>query len=110
MTFCKFEDGDRSANAGDHVFALRVHQELAVEFLGAGRGIASKAYAGAAGIAEIAEDHGLHVDRGAQHVVNVVDAAIVLGAVVLPGTEHGIARHGELLVGVLGKVALGVLS
>ena len=99
----------RRADAGDHVFALRVHQELAVELLRAGGGIAGKAHAGAAGLAQIAEDHGLHVDRGAQHVVNVVDAAIVLGAIVQPGAEHGVARHHQLLVRVLREVALGVL-
>ena len=58
---------------------------------------------------EIAEDHGLHVDRGAQHVVDVVDAAIGLGAIVQPGTEHGVTRHHQLLVRVLRKLALGVL-
>ncbi len=70
-------DVHRRANAGDHVFALRVHQELAVKLFHAGRGIAREADAGAAGLAQVAEDHGLHVDRGAQHVVDVVDAAIV---------------------------------
>ena len=107
--FLQFEDRNRSADAGDHVFALRVHQELAVEFFRAGGGIAGKADAGAAGVAEIAEDHGLHVDRGAEHVVDIVDAAVVLGAIVLPGAEHGIARHDQLFVRVLRKVALGVL-
>ena len=107
--FLEFEDVDRSANAGDHVFALRVHQELAVKLFRAGGGIAREADAGAAGVAQIAEHHGLHVDRGAEHVVNVVDAAIVLGAIVLPGAEHGIARHDQLLVRVLREVLLGVL-
>ena len=93
----------------DHVFALRVHQELAVKLLHAGRRIAGKAHAGAAGFAQVAEDHGLHVDGGAQHVVNVVDAAIGLGAIVQPGAKHGVARHHQLLVRVLRKLALGVL-
>ena len=100
---------DRRADAGDHVLALRVHQELAVELLRAGRGVAGEAHARAAGLAQVAEDHGLHVDGGAQHVVDVVDAAIGLGAIVLPGAEHGVARHHQLLVRVLRKVALGVL-
>ena len=100
---------DRGANAGDHVLALRIHQEFAVEFFGADGGIAGEAHAGAAGVAQIAEHHGLHVHGGAQHVVDVVDAAIVLGAVVVPGAEHGVARHYQLLVRVLRKVALGVL-
>ena len=73
------------------------------------RGIAGEAHAGAAGLAQVAEDHGLHVDRGAQHVVDVVDAAIGLGAIVQPGAEHGVTRHHQLLVRVLRKLALGVL-
>ena len=73
------------------------------------RGIAGEADAGAAGLAQVAEDHGLHVDRGAQHVVDVVDAAIVLGAIVQPGAEHGVARHDQLLVRILRKLVLGVL-
>ena len=109
LDLLQFGDVYRGANAGDHVFALRVHQELAVELLHAGRGIAGEAHAGAAGLAQVAEDHGLHVDGGAQHVVNVVDAAIGLGAIVEPGAEHGIARHHQLLVRVLRKLALGVL-
>ncbi len=80
----ELRDVHRRAHARDHVLALRVHQELAVELFDAGGGIAREADAGAAGLAQIAEDHGLHVDRGAQHVVDIVDAAIVLGTVVLP--------------------------
>ena len=74
-----------------------------------GRRIAGESDAGAAGVAEVAEHHRLHVDGGAEHVVDVVDAAIVLGAIVLPGAENGVARHDQLFVGILRKVALGVL-
>ena len=83
-------DVHRGADAGDDIFALRVHQELAVKLFHAGGGIAGEADAGAAGLAQVAEDHGLHVDGGAEHVVDVVDAAIVLGAIVQPatGTRH----------------------
>ena len=105
----QFENWNRSAHAGDDVFALRVHQKLAVKLFGAVGGIAREAHARAAGVAEIAVHHRLHVDGRAQHVVDVVDAAIVLGAVVLPGAEHGVSRHHELLVRILREVALGVL-
>ena len=80
----EFENGNRRAHAGDNVFTLRVHQELAVKFFRADGRIAREADAGAAGVAEIAEHHCLNVDSGSEHVVNVVDAAIVLGAIVLP--------------------------
>jgi len=73
-----------SANSGHHVFALSVHQKLTVKFLGAGRGITREAHARTAGVAQVAKDHGLHVDGSSEHVVNIVDTTIVLGAFVLP--------------------------
>ena len=87
----EFADGQRRADAGDHVFALRVHQVLAEEHVLAGGGIAGEADAGAGVFAQVAEDHGLHVDRCAQPVVDAVDAAIGLGALVLPTAEDGVA-------------------
>ena len=69
----------------------------------AGGGIAREAYAGAGVLAEVAEDHGLHVDGCAQPVVDVVDAAIGLGALVLPAPEHGIARRTSCSSGFCGK-------
>ena len=61
----KLADGVGRAHAGDHVLALRVHQVLAEEHMLAGGGIAREAYAGAGVFAQVAEDHGLHVDGGA---------------------------------------------
>ena len=84
-------DRQRRAHAGDDILALRVHQVFAEEDVLAGGGIAREAYAGAGVFAEVAEDHGLHVDRCAQPVVDVIDAAIGLGAIVLPAAEHGVA-------------------
>jgi hypothetical protein len=55
----------RRADAGDDVLALRVDQELAVERLLAGRGVAGEGDAGRRGVAHIAEHHRLHVDGGA---------------------------------------------
>src|SRR5208283_424663 len=100
LDLLQFRDVYRGANARDHVFALRVHQELAVELLVAGGWIASESDACAAGFAQVAEHHRLHVDGGPEEIVNVVDAALGLGAVVQPGAEHGIARHHQLLMGV----------
>ena len=51
----------------------------------------------------------LHVDRGSQHVVDIIDTAIVLGSVVLPGAENGVARHDELIMRILREVALDML-
>ena len=55
----------RRAGAGDHVLALGVEQELAVEGLLAGRGVAGEGDAGGRGVAHVAEDHRLDVDRRA---------------------------------------------
>src|ERR1041385_7201242 len=97
------------ANARDHILSLRLHQELAVKLLRPNGGIAGKTDAGATGVAEVAEDHGLDIDRGAEHVVNIVNAAIMLGAIILPRTENSVASHHQLLMGILRKITLGVL-
>ena len=99
----------RRANARHHVFALRILQELAVEDLLAGGRIAREAHARGRCFAQVAEHHGLHVDRGAQVVRNLVHLAIVDGAVVEPGAEHGIARALELIHGLLRKRLAGLL-
>ena len=104
----QFQDRHRRPHSRDHIFALRIQQELAVKLLVAGRRIARKTHAGGAGVAQIAEDHRLHVHRRAQHVIDSVDAAISLGALVLPGTEYRVARHHQLLVRILREIAFGM--
>ena len=91
----------RRADAGDHVLALRVDQEFAVEPLLAGRRIAREGDAGRRVVAHVAEHHGLHVDRGAPAFRDVVQAAIGDGARVHPRAEHRADRAPQLLVRVL---------
>ena len=91
----------RRADAGDHVLALRVDQELAVERLLAGRGIAREGDAGGRGLAHIAEHHRLHVDGGAPARGDVVQLAVGDGARVHPARKHGADRAPELLLRVL---------
>ena len=105
----QFENRDGGTHTGNHVLALRVHQKFTVKLLGARRRIAGEADARAAGISQVAVYHGLHVHRGSKHVVNIVDPAIMLRPIVLPGAKHGVASHHQLLVRILRKVALGVL-
>ena len=93
----------RRADAGDDVLALRVDQELAVEQLLAGRGIAGEGDAGGRGLAHIAEHHGLDVDRRAPAFGNVVQPPVGDGAVVHPARKHGADRAPELLVRILRK-------
>ena len=107
--FFEFENWNRRANTGDNILALRIHQKLAVKFFVANRRITREAHAGAAGVSQIAKNHRLHIHRGSEHFIDVVDAAIVLGAVILPGAKHSIASHHQLFVRILREVALGVL-
>ena len=95
----------RRADAGDHVLALRVDQELAVERAFAGRGIAREGDAGRRRRPAIAEHHRLHVDGGAPILGDVVEAAIGLRARAHPGAEHGADRAPELLVQIVGERA-----
>ncbi len=79
----------RRAHAGDHVLALGVDQELAVEdVLAAGR-VAREGDAGARLVAGVAVDHRLHVHGRAPVVGDVVELPVGDGAVVVPGAEHG---------------------
>ena len=82
-------DRHRGADAGDDVFALRVHEELAHELLLAGRGVAGEGDAGAGVVVQVAEDHRHDVDGGAPAVGDVVVTAIDVRARVVPRTEHG---------------------
>ena len=99
----------RRAHAGDDVLALRVDQELAVELFRAGRRAAREADAGRRAIAGVAEHHLLHVDGGADVIGDVVDAAILLRARVLPRAEHRVARALELLDRILRKRLAGLV-
>ena len=105
----QFENRHRRAHARNHIFALRIHQKFAIKLFRAGRRITREPHARSAGVAQVAIHHGLHIDRGPEQVVDVVDAAIVLGAVVLPGAEYRVPRHDQLFAGILREVTLGVL-
>ena len=72
------------ADAGDDVFALRVYEIFAVEFLIAGAGVARKGDARGGGLAHIAEHHGLDVDGRAPAFGDVVVLAIEDRAIVHP--------------------------
>ncbi len=101
----------RGADAGDHVLALGVDQELAVEELLAGGRIAGEGHAGGAVVAHVAEDHRLDVDRRAPLGRDAVEAAVGDGPRIHPRAEDGADRSPQLFFGVLGKVlAEGLLD
>ena len=103
-------DRHRRAHAGDHVFALRVHQVLAVHPLLAGRDVAGEGNAHPGVLAHVSEDHRLHVDRGAQVVRDLVEVAVIEGALVIPGVEDSEDGEAELLLRVGGKVSAVFLA
>ena len=58
----------------------------------------------------VAEHHGLHVDGGAPVVGDVVELAVGLRALVVPGAEHRADRAPELLARLVRKVVAGPLA
>ena len=87
----------RGADAGHHILALGVDEELAIEFLRAGRGVPGEAHAGGGVVATVPEDHLHDIDSRAQVGGDVVRAAVHLSPGVLPGTEHGVHGPVQLL-------------
>ena len=104
----QLRDRLRRANAGHHILALRIDQELAPENFFAGGWIAREADAGARGVAHVAEHHGLHVGGGTQVVRDFFHAPVSGCVRSPPGAEHSVARHGELLMSILGKRLAGL--
>ncbi len=98
-----------SAHTRHHILALRVHQILAVELLGARRRVARKGNAGTGVVAHVSEHHRLHVDRRADGIVNLLLAAVDDGSLVVPGAEDGLDGALQLLHHVLreGPAGLG---
>src|SRR3989441_4631666 len=105
----QFKNRNRRADAGHHIFSLRVHQEFAIKLLRADCRITREANAGTAGLAKIPEYHCLHIDGGSEHVIDIVNAPVSLRALVVPGPEDGISSHDELFARVLRKLPPGVL-
>ena len=95
------------ADAGDHVLALGVDEELAIEGVVPGRGIAGEGDAGRRGLAHVAEHHRLHIDRGAPFGGDGVEAAIGDRALVHPGREHGADRAPQLIARTLRERLVG---
>jgi hypothetical protein len=97
------------ADAGDDVLALRVLQVVAVDAGGAGGGVAGERHAGAGVHAQVAEDHGADVHGGAEVVRDPLLAPVQLGALAVPGVEHGTDREVHLLARVLREGPPGLL-
>ena len=92
------------ADAGYHVFALGVDEIFAEELLLSRGGVPGKRHAGAGVLVQVAEYHGHHIDGGSPGIGNVVHAAIVVGAGVVPGAEHGLDGLHHLDLGIGGEL------
>ena len=106
-----FQLGDRPGRAdpGDHVFALRVDEELAVESVFPRCGVPCEADAGGGGLAQVPENHRLDIHGGTQIFRDSAHAPVVIGAGVEPRAEDGVPGHLELAVRVLGEWFIGLL-
>ena len=100
-----FVDVQRRANAGDDVFALRVHQELAVELPLAGRRIAREGDAGAGVVAHVAEHHRDDVHAGAEIVGDAVHVPVVDRLLERPRTPHRFDGAPQLRRGIHREIA-----
>ena len=94
-------NGLRGPDAGHHIFALRVDQELAIELVLASGWVAGERNPGAGVVAGVAEHHGLHVDRGAIESGDAFDPAIRQSLVPVPALEDGFdgGFHLQVVVG-----------
>ena len=103
-------DGLRSTDAGDDILALCVHQKFAEQLLFAGSGVTGERNARAGGIAGVAKDHGLDVDSSAPVGGDIVHAAVVDGAGVVPGAEDRLDGAHQLDLRVLREFLAQLLT
>ncbi len=100
-----FELGDRPGGADPrhHIFALGIDQELPIQALGPGRGIAGKEDAGGRVLPQVAKNHLLDVDGSSVVFGYFIDPAVDDGSVVVPGSKDGLHCHFQLEKRVLRK-------
>ena len=91
------------ADAGHHVLALGVDEEVAVGLVLAGGGVAGEADAGAAVVVAVAEHHRLDVDGGAQVVGDALPHPVGDGPGAVPRLEDGLDGAAQLLIGSCGN-------
>ena len=100
---------ERRADARDHVFALRVDEEVTEENLLASGRVAREANAGARIVSGIAKYHLDYVDGSAEEGGNFFDAAVGDGFFAHPGFKDRANRAPELFLGIFGERLAGLL-
>ena len=98
------------ADAGHHVLALRVGQVVAVDAGPSGARVAGEGDPRARVPAQIAEDHGDHIDGGPQVGGDPLLAPVEDRPLGVPGPEDRPDRRRELLARLLRKVPAGVFG
>src|SRR5262249_38286364 len=94
------------SNAGHDVFTLGVRKPLAVEDALAVRWIARERNARRTRVAEVAEDHRLHIACGSPALGDVMHLAVDGRARVAPRVEDRTDRPPKLLLRIFGKLLL----
>ena len=89
------------ANAGDHVFALRVDQEVAIGAVLACCCVSGEADTRARVVVTIAEHHRLDVHSGAEFMADFLAHAVRNGSRAIPRAEHSLDRSVELFPRIL---------
>ena len=90
-------------DAGHHVLALGVEQEIAVLARRSGRRVTGEAHPGPRVVVPVPEHHGLHVDGRPEVVWDALPLPVGDGPGTVPGGEHRFDGTAQLLIGVLGK-------
>ena len=96
-------DALRSTDTCNNVFALCVDKEFAEEFVFAGCGVTGKCNAGTGKVAAVTEYHGLYVYCSTPGIRDIVHAAVIVCAGVIPGTEYGFNGTDKLFAGFGGE-------
>ncbi len=91
--------------ARDHVLALGVEHDVAVERVLAGGRVAGEQHARPGVGAAVAEHHGLDGDARAQRLADALVGPVGAGTVAVPGAEHGLDRTPQLGPRVLRDLA-----
>ena len=102
-------DRQRRADAGDHVLSLGVQQTLAEEVRESRARVSCEGHAGSARLSQVAKHHRHHVHRRAPGIRNVIEPPVGDRARPVPGIEHRIDSHLELLVRIVRKLVPGLL-
>ena len=84
----QFGKQSRGTSSGDYVFALSVNQKFAVKVLVTARWITRKCHSRRTVITKVAEHHGLHIDRRAPVVGNLVKLSISDRTIIVPRAKH----------------------